>query len=113
MSKNTDLLVEKITTVGPKSTNTKALYIVVTEDSTVKTKVRLYSTHRVDQNPIAAEIVGYEVDDSTIAQIKSAETYNDAVEVAKSKGGELETLIIPWHKIVRIKKFTFSTKTSA
>lgn len=107
-NKNNDLAVEPVSRIPQNSTNTKALFIVVTEDPTVKTKHRFYITHRVDQNPQIAEILGYEVTDSTITQIKSAGSYNDAFELAK-KENEVEHLMIPWQKILRIKKLSYST----
>lgn len=110
MSNNSDLAIEKIDKVPTVSGNTKALFLVVVEDPTVKTKTRYYLSNRVDRTEMTVEIVGFEttIDNSTIAQLKSAKTYNEACEIAKMDASE--HLILPWQKIIRIRKFTFSTK---
>lgn len=107
-----DLEVKKIDNLPGVSGNNKALYMVVVEDPSIKQKARYYLSHRVDRNDATIEIVGLEIANinSTLTLIKSAKTYDDALEIAKKQESQSEYLIIPWHKILRINKFTFSTK---
>lgn len=109
MVNNQDLVVTKKDTVPSNSSATKALYIVVTEDPTVKTKQRTYFALRQTQGVASVEMTGFEVTDSKIiAQILNAESVNDAIKIAKSNDIVQETITIPWHRIVRIKNFILS-----
>lgn len=94
------------------SANTKELYIVVTEDPTVKSKSRTWLAQRADLGGSSISVQGYEVANNSkiIAQLKDTKIYSDAVELAKKNGQEFETLIIPWHRVIRIKSFKFSVK---
>ena len=99
--------------ISTNSANTKELYIVVTEDPSMKMKFRTYIAQRADEKPATINIAGYEV--ATInseinAQLKDTIIYKDAVELVKKCGSELEILTIPWHRIIRIKTLKFSIK---
>lgn len=94
------------------SGNNKELYIVVTEDPSVKTKCRSYIAQRADEKPATVNIAGYEVtfNSEINAQLKDTRTYSDAIELAKKNSEELENLIIPWNRVIRIKTLKFSIK---
>lgn len=94
------------------SVNTKELYIVVIEDQTVKAGFRTYLAQRADLGGASVSVQGYEIANNSkiIAQLKDTKIYVDAVELAKKNNAETESLIIPWHRIIRIKSFKFSVK---
>lgn len=108
MNEIKDLVVEKKELL-PTSTNTKTLYMIVTEDPTVKTKQRTYISTRCDMGVASVSINGFEVASSKIAQIINAKTFKDAIEVA-NKEYTSESYCIPWHRIIRIKNIVLSVK---
>lgn len=114
MSGNQDLAVQKIDKLASNSTTTKVLYILVIEDPTIEGLSRTYLSERVDQTVTAAEMRGFEITKPRIiAQLESVVNYNDAIELVKKHNAVQESLIIPWHRIIRIKKLQFNVTKSA
>ena len=109
MNDNHDLAVKKVEKIPANSTNNKALYIVVTDDPTVKTKHRLYVARQLNMQPLAVEIAGFEVPLNIIAQLNDTTSFEDAVELArKGSNSEQENLFLPWQRIIRIKRINKS-----
>lgn len=109
MSNNQDLVVVKKDVVLNNSTTTKALYIVVTEDPTVKSKQRNYLAIRRDIGPATIELSGYEVTNEQIAQIEKAKTIIDATQIANINS-EINSFTIPWQRVIRIKNIVLNNK---
>lgn len=113
MNNNQDLVVVKKDVVVVNSTTTKALYIVVTEDPTVKSKQRNYLALRRDIGTATVEISGFEVTNEQIAQIEKAKTVADATQIA-NVDGEINSFTIPWQRVIRIRNIVFNnSKKSA
>jgi hypothetical protein len=114
MSGNQDLSIQKIDKLTSNSTTNKVLYIVVVEDPTVEAHSRSYLSMRVDQMTMAAEMLGFEITKPRIiAQLENVVNYNDAIELVKKHNAVQESLISPWHRIIRIRKLKFNVTKSA
>lgn len=103
------------------STNTKELYIVVTDEpgmanvgkstkTLASTKETVYLAVRADETNATVKMSGYNVTHNSdlIAQLKDAKTYNDAIDIAKNENLEFQVLTFPWHRIVRIKQLKYT-----
>lgn len=112
MSNNDNILsTNKIDTVNVSHQNTKVLYIVVTEDPTVKSKARYFvAAQKVVVTPTFLELFGYEVKEQLAAQIKSIQTFEDALGLAKKEGSEIENVKLPWHRVIRINEYKLLLK---
>ncbi len=100
------------------STNTKELYIVVTDEPnffTNKTgkfaamnKQKIYLGIRADETGATVKMSGYNVTHNSdlIAQLKNAKTYNEALDLAKNL--EFQVLTFPWQRIIRIQQLKFT-----
>jgi hypothetical protein len=102
--------------LGKNITNIKELYIVVTDelpaDKKVKSSVNktIYLSTRLDETAAAIKIAGYEITHNTeiIAKLKDANSYNEAVELAKENKLESQNLIFPWCRILQIKTLKYT-----
>lgn len=101
------------------STNTKELYIVVTDEPNVtvsksgKSAVISQTTYlaiRADETGATVKLSGYDVTHNSkiIAQLKDAKTYNEALDPAKNENLEFQVLTFPWQRIIRIKQLKFT-----
>lgn len=103
------------------STNTKELYIVVTDEPGVTkvakstktltpTKETIYLAVRADETNATVKMSGYNVTHNSelIAQLKNAKTYNDAIDIAKNENLEFQVLTFPWQRIIRIKQLKYT-----
>jgi hypothetical protein len=103
------------------STNTKELYIVVTDEPGVMkvakstktltpTKETIYLAVRADETNATVKMSGYNVTHNSelIAQLKNAKTYNDAIDIAKNENLEFQVLTFPWQRIIRIKQLKYT-----
>lgn len=92
------------------STNTKELYIVVTDELFTKTKETIYLAVRADEAVSTVKMSGYDVSSNSeiIAQLKSAKTYNEAIDLAKKEKLEFQVLTFPWQRIKRIKQLKYT-----
>lgn len=103
------------------STNTKELYIVVTDEPGVMkvakstrtltpTKETIYLAVRADETNATVKMSGYNVTHNSelIAQLKNAKTYNDAIDLAKNENLEFQVLTFPWQRIIRIKQLKYT-----
>lgn len=103
------------------STNTKELYIVVTDEPDITkvskskktlttTKETIYLAVRVDETNATVKMSGYNVTHNSelIAQLKNAISYNDAIDIAKNENLELQVLTFPWQRIIRIKQLKYT-----
>lgn len=103
------------------STNTKELYIVVTDEPGVTkvakstktltpTKETIYLAVRADETNATVKMSGYNVTHNSelIAQLKNAKTYNDAIDIAKNQNLEFQVLTFPWQRIIRIKQLKYT-----
>lgn len=91
------------------NSSNKLLYIVVIEDPTVKTKgLRFYATPKVDKAAAFIELIGFEVTDTQVKQLKS---WNDASELAEQGNLEVTHLCVPWQRVVSIKNANYRVKS--
>ena len=95
----------------PKLNTNKTLYLVVTEGPIY------YCCSRLDQLSQTVEINGFEVakgkggdENKVIVNLKNTQSYTEALESVKKVSTEQHNLIIPWHKIIKIRKFNYSNK---
>lgn len=97
-------------------TSNKEVYIIVTEDPTIKAKFTTY-VQGINPKQIGnfLEIVGSKVTNNnileTLAQKQKEDiTHINALKIVKKECEEQEHLQIPINKIVRIKVLKFKTK---
>lgn len=102
------------------STNTKELYIVVTDEpaalvsktgkSAKAVNQTVYLAIRADETNATVKLSGYDVTHNSdiIAQLKDAKTYNEALDYAKKEELEFQVLTFPWQRIIRIKQLKFT-----
>ena len=110
MSNGNILATGKVDVINNVNNNTKVLYIVIAEDPSAKGKVRSFvAAQKIVVTPTFLEVYGFEVNNEILAQIKSTETFEDAIELAK-KGNSIENVKFPWHRIVRINEYKMLVK---
>lgn len=95
-------------------TANKELYIVVAEDPTTKTKYRAYITTKTNAGDPMLKFIGYEITknySTVMSALKNTNiVYPDALELVKKHSEDLESLDLPWHRIIRVKTIKFAEK---
>lgn len=101
-------------TINLSKTATKELYIVVTEDPTTKSKFRMYVTTKYSTSDAMIKFIGYEVTKNhskVVSTLKNTNiVYADAIDIAKTYSEDLESLDLPWHRVIRVKTIKFAEK---
>lgn len=94
-----------------KSAN-KEVFIIVIEDPTNKPVYRTYVAPKLTTTSDVVKFMGYEVTkqySKLLIELKNTNiSYSDAIEIAKKFSQDLESLDIPWHKIIRVKTIKFA-----
>lgn len=115
-----DLGVNQDSRFSGNSTNTKELYIVVTDEPSFVTSKTgkfaavnnqtVYLGIRADETGATVKMSGYNVthNSNIIAQVKDAKTYNEALDLAKNENLEFQVLTFPWQRIIRIQQLKFT-----
>lgn len=115
-----DLGVNQDSRFSGNSTNTKELYIVVTDEPSFVTSKTgkfaatnnqtVYLGMRADETGATVKMSGYNVTHNAniIAQVKDAKTYNEALDLAKNENLEFQVLTFPWQRIIRIQQLKFT-----
>ena len=115
-----DLGVNQDSRFSGNSTNTKELYIVVTDEPSFVTSKTgkfaavnnqtIYLGIRADESGATVKMSGYNVthNSNIIAQVKDAKTYNEALDLAKNENLEFQVLTFPWQRIIRIQQLKFT-----
>ncbi len=109
--------IHEISSISPgnqaKTTN-KELYIIVTEDPTLKVNFRTHIATKHVSTESTVKFIGWEVTGSAktvVEELKNTNIiYTDAVEIVKKYSSDLESLEIPWQKIIRVKTIKFAEK---
>ena len=102
-----DEKVQKITYLPGKVDN-KNVYLVRVEDKKSNREiVRVFVTNKVDYLPGCVSFTGYEIDNSSIAELK---TYEDAIELANKNNSEVHSVTYSMHRLISVRNVTYKLK---
>ncbi len=99
--------VQKITHLPGKVDN-KNVYLVKVKDTEIDhERYRAFVTNKVDYLPGRVSFIGYEIDNSSIAELK---TYEDAVELANKNKSDLYHMTYSLQKLTSVRNVTYKLK---
>lgn len=85
----------------------KPLYLVVVEDSTKQSQIKILVTSKVDRNGNWAELIGYE---TTMAQAKKMKTWSDVTQWAQEAKTDILSFILPSSRVIYIQNVSYKHK---
>lgn len=92
----------------PGKPDNKNVYLVRVEDITSDREGhRSFVTNKLDYCPGRLEFIGYEINNSSIAELK---TYEDAIELANKNKSDLFSVAYPMQKIISVRNVTYKLK---